>query len=333
MKDKFIKLILAIISVITVLSMLSYQTVFAEESGSIEITETATNTSDKRVVPGVKLGLHKIADVDKTSDTGYQIVDSFKKSGISEKDIVYAESLASLASTLSAYAKENSLKPQSVATSDNNGYLSFTGLADGIYLVRQVNMDDDFKTLGYNFTTDSYIIAIPSLDSDGNEIRNVTCQPKGELKELEKKDTSLTVYKIWKDDNNKKGARPKSINVGLYNGTVLKEKVELNAGNNWMYSWKKLDKDGKWSVKELDVPSGYTATVTSDDQGWKITNTYNPNVPSTTLTPSPSTGKKVTTTGNVKTGDNTKLVGFIVVMAISLAIFIVLLLKRRRDTM
>ncbi len=303
MKRIMKKLIMAVISVMITLSIMPYYSAFADAGGSIEITSTATNTADKRTVPGVKLCLYKIADTDDAEECGYKITDSFIESGVKSTDIVYTDQPSDIAGVLEKFAAEHSINPQTVGTSDNNGYLKFTGLEDGIYLIRQINTDDEFKKLGYKYSTEAYIVAIPSLDFEGNHIRNVSCQPKGTLTEIRKNDTSLTVYKVWKDDNDKKGDRPKTIEVGLYKDGALKEKIELSAGNNWMYAWDNLDEDGRWSVKEIDVPGGYVSSVSNNDQEWTITNTHKPD-----------------NTTSVKTGDNadTSLWLGILIIAVSI---------------
>ena len=314
MKKKIRKIILAVISVITVLIMMPYYTVFAEECGSIEITETATNTPDKRPVSGVKLGLYKIADTDNSKETGYKIADLFTGSGVTESDLIYTDQPSDIAENLERYIKVNSIEPQSVETSNNNGYLKFGSLSDGVYLICQLNTAADFEKSGYQYTTDPYIVAIPSLNSEGNNIRNIICQPKGFLTEVKKTDTSLTVYKIWKDDNDKKGVRPEKIKVGLYKDNRLKEEVSLSAENNWMYEWSNLDKDGNWTVKELEIPKGYSNSITNNGQEWRITNTYTPQKPSI-----------------VKTGDNTKLFFLVAMLITSLMVIAIALYYRHRE--
>lgn len=327
MKEIIKKVILTVISVITVLSTMPYHTVFADETGSIEITETATNTTDKRTVSGVRLSLYKIADVDSTEALGYRIADSFTDSEIGVKDIVYADNLSDIAENLEKYAANKAIKAQETAETDSNGYLKFNGLSDGIYLIRQVNTAEDFQKAGYEYTTDAYIIAIPSLDSNNNKIRNVVCRPKGILTELKKKDTSLTVYKVWKDDNDKKGARPEEIRVGLYKDGTLKTEVRLNAGNNWMYSWNNLDKDSQWSVKELEVPEGYSSHITNMEQVWTITNTYDTTTPTPTPTPTTPTSTKVK---HVKTGDTTNINLWVCLLVISIGAVGAAVYYRRR---
>lgn len=313
MREKMKKIIVAVVSVMIALTIAPLNFVSAKEAGSIEITETATNTSSKQLVAGVKLALYKFADADSDEDTGYRITDAFNESGIQVKDILYTDNLSEIAENLADYAKDKSVEAGSEAMTNNDGYLKFSGLSDGIYLIRQINTKTDFERLGYTYTTEPYIVVIPSLDSNGNKVRNIICQPKGILKELEKKATSLTVYKVWKDDNNKKGIRPDMIKVGLYRDGTLEKEADLNAGNNWMYVWNNLDADYSWSVKELKVPTGYSTSVSNNDQIWTITNTYKPTISSI-----------------VKTGDNSHISFWIGLLVISVGIVSTVYIKCKK---
>ena len=93
--------------------------------------------------------------------------------------------------------------------------------------------------------------------------------------------TDISVSKAWNDADNQDGARPSSAKVQLYaNNVAAGEPVELNAENNWAYQWKDLDVKAKgqgikYTVAEVDVPSGYEAAVTgSASEGFVVTNTH-----------------------------------------------------------
>lgn len=83
----------------------------------------------------------------------------------------------------------------------------------------------------------------------------------------------LTVKKVWSDENNKKGNRPDSVTVTLYNGDKAVEKVTLNKDNNWTFSWDDLDGNGEWSVLETGIPKGYTPSYSTKNDVVTITNT------------------------------------------------------------
>lgn len=110
--------------------------------------------------------------------------------------------------------------------------------------------------------------------------------------------------KVWDDSNNQDGIRPQDISVQLYaNGKESGKPVTLNEGNKWQYTWKELDekKNGKtieYIVKEVDVPEGYTATVTDDGKGHiTLTNSHN-------VSKVPGTNGSGTTSRNGTTNNN-----------------------------
>ena len=95
-------------------------------------------------------------------------------------------------------------------------------------------------------------------------------------------ETSVSVRKVWTDSDNQDGIRPESISVQLKaDGKASGDPVVLNEVNNWTYTWTKLAKNAnkteiQYTVDEVDVPSGYTKTVTKESTGYVITNTHNP---------------------------------------------------------
>ncbi|EKS20343.1 LPXTG-domain-containing protein [Streptococcus sp. F0442] len=95
--------------------------------------------------------------------------------------------------------------------------------------------------------------------------------------------TSLTVTKNWEDANNQDGLRPKTIKVQLYAGDEkVGQAVELSADNKWTHTFSNLDekKAGQvinYTVKEIDVPEGYTQAVEATNPGQVVvTNTHAP---------------------------------------------------------
>ncbi len=102
--------------------------------------------------------------------------------------------------------------------------------------------------------------------------------------------TSVTVTKVWDDDNNIGNIRPTSIQVQLKAGdTASGDPVTLNAGNEWTYTWENLPKyaNGQeivYTADETAEPTGYTKSgpETGEDGTITITNEYTPK--STTIT-------------------------------------------------
>ena len=95
--------------------------------------------------------------------------------------------------------------------------------------------------------------------------------------------TTVTVKKVWDDAQNQDGLRPKTIKVQLYAGDQKVGKaVELSADNKWTHTFSNLDekKAGQvinYTVKEIDVPEGYTQAVEATNPGQVVvTNTHEP---------------------------------------------------------
>ena len=95
-------------------------------------------------------------------------------------------------------------------------------------------------------------------------------------------DTKISVEKVWDDNNDQDGIRPTTIKVQLYaDGKASGRTVELSENNNWKYTWNDLDKqkDGEdivYTVDEIEIPDGYTKTVTNKGAAFTITNTHKP---------------------------------------------------------
>lgn len=90
--------------------------------------------------------------------------------------------------------------------------------------------------------------------------------------------TNISVKKSWSDYNNESGARPSSIQVGLYWSTKTPvdtsgkpyKTATLNASNNWSYTWKNEEHSNAgttyyYAVKELSVPTYYTVSYTQPE--------------------------------------------------------------------
>ncbi len=87
----------------------------------------------------------------------------------------------------------------------------------------------------------------------------------------------VDVKKVWDDGDNKDLLRTSSVTAQLYavaaDGTLTAvegKTAELNDGNNWIASWENLpvNKDGKeikYTVRETEVPNGYTVTYQGVD--------------------------------------------------------------------
>ncbi|MDO4356018.1 MAG: Cna B-type domain-containing protein [Clostridia bacterium] len=92
-------------------------------------------------------------------------------------------------------------------------------------------------------------------------------------------ETGRTVQKIWLDNDDQDGVRPESIMVQLLaDGEKYGEPVELNAENDWTYTWTKLPVNQPvgqkilYTVEEIGEVEGYITSYSDDT--FTITNTH-----------------------------------------------------------
>lgn len=137
-----------------------------------------------------------------------------------------------------------------------------------------------------------------SLESEGN-IYDYTREgrwinPRGTGTATGDQQVSVSVSKIWDDQNNADGTRPTSVTVHLYADGVDTGKSEvLSDANGWTATFSNLNKNQTGTTTAItytiveDEIEGYTAQVTGDvTSGFTITNTH---IPPTSTTPSSET--------------------------------------------
>ena len=106
--------------------------------------------------------------------------------------------------------------------------------------------------------------------------------------------TAVKGHKIWKDEDNKDGIRPASITVKLLaDGKETGQTATVSETSGWTYEFTGLDRyqEGKeiaYTVEEVNVPDGYTASV----EGYNITNTHTPEKPTPDKPNEPGKPKK-----------------------------------------
>lgn len=161
----------------------------------------------------------------------------------------------------------------------STGEKVFTTNAEGKILVKDLSYGDykivEVKGLtGYGkpvFTpSDEFTVASDDVEGDLVKVEN-------------KRITSLSVEKVWDDKNDVDKIRPDSITVELLKGgSSTGQTIELNKSNSWKHTWKDLSyytstgKEAKYSVKEIDIPSGYESSVKVTGNKTVITNVHIP---------------------------------------------------------
>ena len=204
------------------------------------------------------------------------------------------------------------------AVTDSEGIAEFKDSVklDTTYYIQEV------RTLtGYIYDDTMYEFKVASSDED--KTFEITLYNTPEL-------TEATVKKVWNDANNQDGKRPESLEVTLSNGT----KVTLNEENGWTATVENLPKykDGKvieYTWTESKLPEGYELTGTSTDGTiTTITNTHIPEKPN-----EPEEPNKPHRGGSARTGDNSNVFLWIVIMTLSIvAAIAVIFYKRKKDS-
>lgn len=134
--------------------------------------------------------------------------------------------------------------------------------------------------------------------------------------------TSVSVEKVWNDNDNEAGLRPDSITVVLLENGEEYGTVELSVDNNWKHTWHNLSEESSWSVEEVEV-DGYIASVSVSGNSYTITNTLAPDdIPEEDppLAPNPDEAPQ--------TGDNANLMVMIICAVVSAAMVVLVLTKK-----
>ena len=66
---------------------------------------------------------------------------------------------------------------------------------------------------------------------------------------------------------------PASVSVQLLRGSEVVETAVLNKDNNWQITYKDMLQSDAYSIKEVNVPKGFTATYSKNQQVFTVTNT------------------------------------------------------------
>ena len=195
-----------------------------------------------------------------------------------------------------------------------NGYPHFAG---------RYSYDLDYVEINGNYYT--YDGVRLTFNPDGS--RNYTGDRNGfiSFNNTTIKYVTHTVKKIWKNGSES------SAKAQLYkDGTAYGTPVELNAANNWSYTWNNLDDSYTWTVKELDVPAGYSSKVdvSADGKTTTITNTKSKQPAASQHKNTPLNSKKT-----VKTGDNMNVSAWIVVFAtVLISLCFTLYIRKRANS-
>lgn len=276
--------------------MVCFVIVPAQAAGPLDPAKTTDLTIHYQYngspIVGAPFALYKVAD--RTGCSVFQPLESFQRPYLEKIDgvAITTEMWQGLANTLKSYVVDqtNGITADAVGTSGEEGFVTFCGLENGIYLV----VGQDYRPSSRDtYTSAPFLIALPAIDLESNDWQYaVTANPKSDYTHHSKpgkppKDppenppskepetVSRKVLKIWEDEGSE-DMRPASIEVRLLRDGEVYDTVNLTAEGNWRWTWDDLPADHDWQVEEVVLDDalidaylpltdweGITATVTN----------------------------------------------------------------------
>ena len=243
---------------VTVFLILSCSlTVFAqdfdpEKTGAISVT--LTEQQDKEPIVGAELSVYYVATVVMDADGNliYDYTEDFKQFDTALDD-------TSLATKLDAFVSQHSV-PSTKMTTNVDGTALCNELPLGLYFVKQTGAVEGFAPCT------PFLVTVPN-EKNGEYVYEVNASPKTEVARL----TAITIKKVWNTDESTEAADSVTVQL-LKNGNVVKT-ATLNAQNNWQITYTDMPESDAYSIKEVNVPKGFTATYKQNDYVFTVTNT------------------------------------------------------------
>ena len=249
------KIIIFCLTIFLVLTC-SY-TVFAEEynpdlTGSISVT--LTDKKQNEAIVGAELSVYYVATVllDDDGNLMYDYTDDFKQFDTAIDD-------TELATKLDAFVSQHNV-PSTKITTNIDGTALCNGLPLGLYFIKQTGAVEGFAPCT------PFLVTVPN-EKDGEYLYDVNASPKTEVARL----VSITIKKVWNTDKSTEAADSVTVQL-LRNGNVVKTAI-LNMQNNWQITYADMPESDTYSIKEVNIPKGFTATYKQEDYVFTVTNT------------------------------------------------------------
>ncbi len=252
MRRKLWILCITVFLIVSCLQPVSAQEFDPAKTGTVSVTLTQPQSQAPLV--GAQLQVYFVATVgmDAGGNLHYAYTDSFQNSEIDLND-------PALAVKLDAFVSEHNISSFSITT-DESGTATCTELTLGLYLIRQAVAVEGFSPCT------PFLVTLPGTDADGY-VYEVNASPKTEVAKL----TSITIKKVWNTNASAQAADHVTVQL-LQNGNVI-QTATLNAQNNWQITYPDMPQSDAYSVQEIHVPKGFTATYSQAGYTFTVTNT------------------------------------------------------------
>ena len=244
--------VLLIVWILFMMPMVVFaQRLDVDRVGSISVT--LMDQDGKTPIEGAELSLYYVATVKRNgkNNLSYTFTDAFEDCGRALDD-------PALSVELDAFVKENSVSIEKLVT-DDHGSVTFTNLPLGLYFVKQTG-----AVAGYAPCT-SFLVTVPNESADGY-VYDVNASPKTDIAKL----TAITVKKVWNTDASTKAAD--SVTIQLLKDGVVVETATLSAQNNWQVTYSDMPMSDAYSIVEVNIPKGFTATYSQMGYVFTVTN-------------------------------------------------------------
>lgn len=224
------------------------------KKGSVSII--LKESSEDIPVEGVELTIFKIANAtDKNNNLFYEYVENLNNC---KADLTNLEN-DNLTSEILECIKDKELDSIKEIT-NGEGIVKFNNLDLGLYLVMQTNIVTGYSKI------DSFLVNIPKT-IDGIWTYDIEAVPKVDIIRL----FDLTVEKVWGVSND--NDIPNKVTIELLKNNEVIDTIELSKENNWTYTWEQIEKSDEYSVREINIPIGYTASYRMEGNKFIVTNT------------------------------------------------------------
>ena len=257
---KRIKIILLSILMLysTNIYALEGNTIDFNSKGSIEII--LNEKTDNEKIEGAEILLYKVADAkSENHNLMFEYIDELKSCNASLNDLETKSKSEEIEKCINENIK--SLKQ----ITDINGTVKYNDLDLGLYLVKQNNIVEGFSKI------DSFLVMIPKIVNN-KWIYDIKSTPKTDIIRV----IDINVKKVWNtstSNTNDSIKLPRSIEVELLLNDKVIDTVKLSKDNNWSYTWEDLAKSEEYTIKEINVPKGYTPSYQKDNNTFIVTNT------------------------------------------------------------
>lgn len=251
MRRKIIAICVTIFLLITCCNTVFADEIDQSETGSISVTLIDKKGNEPMV--GAELSVYFVATtrLDAYGNLTYDYTEDFEQFDTAIDD-------TALMTNLDAFVSKHSVFSVKIITNEEGTALC-EELPLGLYFIKQTGVVEGFASCS------PFLVTVPN-EKNGEYVYDVNASPKTEVSKL----TSITIKKVWNTDKSTKKTESVTVQL-LKDGNVVKT-ATLSTDNNWQIIYNDMPESDAYSIKEVDVPKGFTATYKQDDYVFTVTN-------------------------------------------------------------